>query len=345
MFSQLKMTTKSWQNLTTIVNTLAEKFVTKKDQRAKFIEEWNAQKTKVVKLMNRTTQKKKKDPNAPAKAKTSYIIYCMDMRKGVKDKHPDMKATEITSKLGKMWNDLSDAKKAVYNKKAAEDKKRYEHEMESYTPPENSGDDAASGKKRKKDPNSPKKPLSAYMLYCKDAREELKESQPELKGKDVMKEMARKWGELSEDEKAPYEKNAAKAREKYNAEKGTVAKKGATEEKKGKKSTKTAPEKEPKEPKEPKEAKGARGKKKASGGAKQDPGFEAFATEKRAEFEEEYPEWSAKKVTTAVNKAWKELSDEDRDAYKLQTEDDEEPEHTHTNGKRVEVDMDLSDDE
>lgn len=341
-------TTKSWQNLTTIVSTLAEKFLTKKDQRTKFLEEWTSQKSKVVKLMNRTTQKKQKDPNAPTKAKTSYILYCMDMRQSVKDKNPDMKATEITSKLGKMWNALSDNKKSQYNKKAEEDKKRYEQEMESYTPPENSGGDSAAGKKRKRDPNSPKKPLSAYMLYCKDAREELKDSQPDLKGKDVMREMAKGWKKLSDDEKAPYEAEAEAAREKYNDEKGTVKKDSDKKPAKTTKTTKaTKPTKDTKTTKSAKPAKTSKEAKESKGkrGAKQDPAFDTFAAEKRSELQDEHPEWSDKKLTSEVNKSWKALSEEDRDAYKLQTEN--EPEERHINGKHVDEDddMNLSDDD
>lgn len=63
-------------------------------------------------------------------------------------------------------------------------------------------------KKRPRDPDAPKAPLSAYLLFSRDKRIEIKESQSELESKDVMKEIARQWRELDPELKKAYNDEA-----------------------------------------------------------------------------------------------------------------------------------------
>jgi len=58
-----------------------------------------------------------------------------------------LSTTEIAQKAGEMWREMED--KSEYESKAAEDKKRYNKEMESYEPPEED-DDNDGGKASKK---------------------------------------------------------------------------------------------------------------------------------------------------------------------------------------------------
>lgn len=69
--------------------------------------------------------------------------------------------------------------------------------------------------KKPVDPNRPKKPLTAYMLFSQEIRAELKLAQPELKMLEVCharhvlklqlsKVMGEKWKAMTEDEKAVY---------------------------------------------------------------------------------------------------------------------------------------------
>ena len=59
-------------------------------------------------------------------------------------------------------------------------------------------------KKRVKDPNAPKKPLSGYMLYCKQMRQQVTDENPELKSKEIVSKIASMWRELSDEEKAQF---------------------------------------------------------------------------------------------------------------------------------------------
>lgn len=62
----------------------------------------------------------------------------------------------------------------------------------------------AERKKRKraeKDPNAPKGPLSSYMLFTKDQRALLKESDPEFEPKALVSEIGKRWREASDEVK------------------------------------------------------------------------------------------------------------------------------------------------
>ena len=70
--------------------------------------------------------------------------------------------------------------------------------------------------KKTKDPNHPKRPLSAYMVYCQQNREAVKKDDPEVKV--IMKKLGAGWRVLSAEEKIPYNKEAARLKEIYNKE-------------------------------------------------------------------------------------------------------------------------------
>ena len=65
-------------------------------------------------------------------------------------------------------------------------------------------DDKGLKKKKVKDPNEPKKPLSAFMLFKDDNMAHLKAEQPSLKPTEVMQQLGRDWGELEDEEKQAY---------------------------------------------------------------------------------------------------------------------------------------------
>jgi len=70
-----------------------------------------------------------------------------------------------------------------------------------------------------KDPNAPKRPLSAFMFFCKDWRERVKSENPEASFADQGKLLGAKWKELDNEEKKPYAKAAAADKERYEVAK------------------------------------------------------------------------------------------------------------------------------
>jgi len=52
-----------------------------------------------------------------------------------------------------------------------------------------------------KDPNAPKRPPSAYLIYQNAMREELKAAHPEFSYKEILKEIAARWQKITPEEK------------------------------------------------------------------------------------------------------------------------------------------------
>jgi hypothetical protein len=78
------------------------------------------------------TAKKDKDPNAPKKPNTSYIIFTKEKRQSVMDANPGIKFTEVTKEIAKIWNALDEKGQAKYVELAKKDKVRYETEKAAY---------------------------------------------------------------------------------------------------------------------------------------------------------------------------------------------------------------------
>lgn len=73
--------------------------------------------------------------------------------------------------------------------------------------------------KKKKDPNAPKKPCSAYLFFCVENRPTIKSNMPEsATNAELLTEIGKKWKELPEEDKAKYVQMAEKDKEKYMRE-------------------------------------------------------------------------------------------------------------------------------
>ena len=82
-------------------------------------------------------RKKKRAEGEPKKALNAYMHFTMAQRSTIKEENPDMKNTEVTKELGRMWReDMSTEEKEPYVQASADDKQRYDLEMESYNPSE-----------------------------------------------------------------------------------------------------------------------------------------------------------------------------------------------------------------
>ncbi|GIX74301.1 high mobility group protein DSP1 [Caerostris extrusa] len=104
-------------------------------------------------------------------------------------------------------------KKQRFHQMAEKDKMRYESEMANYKPVK--GEKVSKKRKRTKDPNAPKRSLSAFFWFSNDERPKVKESIPDGTVGDVAKELGRRWNQVSADTKAKYEGLAAKDKARY----------------------------------------------------------------------------------------------------------------------------------
>jgi len=118
-----------------------------------------AKKTKAKpKAASRKKPKKKKDPNAPKRPMNAFFLYSNANRARIKEENPDAKFTEIPGIASAEFKSLSDKEASKWQKAAAEDKARYQAEMEDYEPPE---DDDEEGDDDDDDDSPPPKKTKA----------------------------------------------------------------------------------------------------------------------------------------------------------------------------------------
>jgi len=71
---------------------------------------------------------------------------------------------------------------------------------------------------KQKDPNAPKRPLSAFFIFSQDERPKIKVTNASLSVADVAKVIGEKWRSAPDDLKRRYEKAAKEAKERYEIE-------------------------------------------------------------------------------------------------------------------------------
>ena len=189
-------------------------------------EDFQEKLTELIKKHDKKNKPKKlKDPNAPKKPVNGYIRFSQEKRATVKEENPEMKGAEITKKLAEMWKALSDKKKEKYNSKYKTELDSWKEEMKGYEAPsteelqklpENRGR-VPGAKRKKKDPNEPKRPKNAYQFFCEDKRDDIKEENPDASPADVMRLLGEAWKEVKDNEKKvkKYKKKADAAKEEY----------------------------------------------------------------------------------------------------------------------------------
>ncbi|XP_036318505.1 high mobility group protein DSP1-like [Rhagoletis pomonella] len=151
---------------------------------------------------------------------TAYAFFVQTCREEHKKKHPDETVifAEFSRKCAERWKTMVDKEKKRFHEMAEKDKARYEMEMSNYVPPK--GTVVGRGKKRKmiKDPNAPKRSLSAFFWFCNDERNKVKAANPEYGVGDIAKELGRKWSDVDPEVKQKYELMAEKDKARYERE-------------------------------------------------------------------------------------------------------------------------------
>merc|ERR1712122_246564 len=67
-----------------------------------------------------------------------------------------------------------------------------------------------------KDPNAPKKPLSAYFLFSQEERLKVKSENPDMSITEVAKELGKRWATIDPATKASYEAKYQESRKLYD---------------------------------------------------------------------------------------------------------------------------------
>lgn len=115
-------------------------------------------------------------------------------------------------------DDDSDASEGTKNKKKEKKKKTITiSEKPRERKPKKDKESGGSSKrgKRKKDKNAPKKPMSGYMMWFNDQRENIKNDNPGISFTEIAKKGGELWKTVSSKEKAEIEEKVARAKEEY----------------------------------------------------------------------------------------------------------------------------------
>ena len=206
---------------TEIMQTIGKKWnVLSEEEKTPFNEQAVQLKADAPMIEHVAKKAAKDDPDAPKKPrqpKSAYILFTGSLSVWVdlKTANPDIEAKEMVTALGAKWSTMSDADKQPFVDEAAPDKARYMEEMKVYKEALRTHKRKKSGKAKKPDNGKPKQPQSAFLLFSGEKRAGLKEANPEAGLGDIAKLIGKAWGEVSEENKAPYTEQAAKLKEKY----------------------------------------------------------------------------------------------------------------------------------
>lgn len=118
--------------------------------------------------------------------------------------------------LSAQYKALSEKEMKKWVKKAEQDKIRYQEEMKHYVPM----DDPTGGKRKKakKDPNAPKRNMSAYFLFSVHIRPTVKEENPEAAFGDIARIISAQYKALKPEERQKWDDKAAADKERYQRE-------------------------------------------------------------------------------------------------------------------------------
>jgi len=281
----------------------------------------------------RVSKKAPKDANAPKKPLSSYFMFTRDRRAALKSSQPDAKITELTKVIAAEWKELEAATKEKYTAEAAQAKAQYLVKWAEYQKTADFGKhtlqvaawkaqrgeaEAKASAKKPKDANAPKRPQTAYFAFTAAERVSLKAAHPEMKVTQMAKEMGRRWKALSAKEKAPFEAQAAAAKEAYAAQLATYkqsAEFAAHEEavaawKRGLKATANASKAnskvDVKMPRKPKDSKCPK---------KPQTGYFLFTATRRPELSKAHPDKKITELAKLMGAEWKALSEADKQPF------------------------------
>jgi len=81
---------------------------------------------------NENAQQKPKDPNAPKRPASSYILFQNEVRKELKERHPELSNADLLSLISEQWKSMSDEQKETYNQAMKTAKAQYSEDKKAY---------------------------------------------------------------------------------------------------------------------------------------------------------------------------------------------------------------------
>lgn len=176
-----------------------------------------------------SSRKANRDPNAPKRNQSAYLLYQNAMRDTFKLQNPGMTFGQLAKYTSAMYAEMPPQEKEAWNQRADADKARYLHELSQYVPPpgyDTKGDAIAGSApmrtsksgKISRDPNAPKKNMSAYLMYQNTMRESFRMENPGMTFGQLAKFTSSMYKSLTPEEKARWEEAALQDKGRYEAE-------------------------------------------------------------------------------------------------------------------------------
>ncbi|XP_041459290.1 high mobility group protein 1 homolog [Lytechinus variegatus] len=156
--------------------------------------------------------KNKKDPNRPRGRMSAYAYFVQDRRSKAEGQ---VNFTAFSKDCADKWRGMSDGEKRPYNDKSATDKLRYDREMSSYIPPMKDKNSKSGRRRAKKDPDAPKRNLSAFFLFSRDERGAIKNAHKDWSVGKIAQQLAKIWKTVPLETKEKYDAEAARDKERY----------------------------------------------------------------------------------------------------------------------------------
>jgi len=148
----------------------------------------------------------------PKKSLTAYTLFVKIKRKELQEKFPDATTPELMKEIGRQWKHISDEDKEWYQTMALKDKERYRREMDEMNKIKEFHNIDSSDLKR------PKKCLSSYMIFVREVRSRVTQEFPDMNALDVMKEVGKRWQNITQEDKDYFQALADKDKERFKRE-------------------------------------------------------------------------------------------------------------------------------
>jgi len=77
-------------------------------------------------------ERKPKDPNAPKRPASAYILFQNEVRRSVSEQHPNLNYREVLGEVSLAWASLDPARKAIYQETHDKEKAVYDVQKAAY---------------------------------------------------------------------------------------------------------------------------------------------------------------------------------------------------------------------
>jgi len=137
-----------------------------------------------------------------------------EIREALGTKGVAEKTTNIAKLVSKAWKELSTEERDKWDEMARKDKLRFEVEKSLYTGPWK----VPAKKRSQRDPNAPKRPMSAFLAYSHSKRAEVKAENPGMNNAEISRLLSQIWKDAPEEEKKEHIEKEYELRQKYLSE-------------------------------------------------------------------------------------------------------------------------------